>query len=226
MAKKTAPKTRREIVRQAILSAAKELVCRRGPHATTVRDITEASGANVAAVNYYFQSKDDLLALAMAEIVGEINREREAQLAAARATSTGPLSAETLLRALIEPILRGARAKDGGSLYLRVLQHIRINPDDSFSNQLFEGNRRVAQAFIAEMTASFPQTGRIELAWRYEFARGAAAHLLGNLDPKSRRTEALAREDRLADVASMVLDQSAIDRTITLILTGFAGPET
>lgn len=46
--------------RDRILEAAGQLFAERGFEATTVRDICQAAGANVAAVNYYFGDKERL----------------------------------------------------------------------------------------------------------------------------------------------------------------------
>jgi AcrR family transcriptional regulator len=46
--------------RDRILEAAGELFADRGFEATTIRDICQAAGANVAAVNYYFRDKERL----------------------------------------------------------------------------------------------------------------------------------------------------------------------
>ena len=52
-------------VREAILDAAEALFAQRGFAATPVRDISERAGANPAMVNYYFGSKQALLAQVM-----------------------------------------------------------------------------------------------------------------------------------------------------------------
>jgi AcrR family transcriptional regulator len=46
--------------RERILEAAGQLFADRGFEGTTVRDICQAAGANVAAVNYYFRDKERL----------------------------------------------------------------------------------------------------------------------------------------------------------------------
>lgn len=50
-----------EATPQRILRHAENLMAQKGIAATSVREITDASGANVAAVNYYFGSKTELL---------------------------------------------------------------------------------------------------------------------------------------------------------------------
>jgi AcrR family transcriptional regulator len=51
----------------ALLDAAKQLVGERGYAGTSVRDLAAASGANVAAVNYHYGSRDELLDQAVLE---------------------------------------------------------------------------------------------------------------------------------------------------------------
>jgi AcrR family transcriptional regulator len=51
--------------RDRILEAAGELFAERGFEGTTVRDICQAAGANVAAVNYYFGDKERLYVAAV-----------------------------------------------------------------------------------------------------------------------------------------------------------------
>lgn len=47
-------------VHDRLLDAAEELFCERGFEGTSIRDIAAAAGCNIAAVNYYFGSKDNL----------------------------------------------------------------------------------------------------------------------------------------------------------------------
>jgi AcrR family transcriptional regulator len=67
--------------RQRVLDAAERLFAARGFARTSVRDITEAAGANLGAVNYHFRSKDNLYAEVFARRAALFN---EPVLAAAR----------------------------------------------------------------------------------------------------------------------------------------------
>ena len=57
---KSTKQGRTEPVRGKILAAARELFAEKGYRDTTVREIARKAGANGAAVNYYFRSKDAL----------------------------------------------------------------------------------------------------------------------------------------------------------------------
>ncbi|QLY28375.1 TetR/AcrR family transcriptional regulator [Nocardia huaxiensis] len=57
--------------REDLLAGAKQCLAERGLARTTVRDIVAASGTNLAAINYHFGSRDQLLNQAMLESSGE-----------------------------------------------------------------------------------------------------------------------------------------------------------
>ncbi|MFF7705389.1 TetR/AcrR family transcriptional regulator [Streptomyces lydicus] len=61
--------------REDLLAAAKQCLAERGYARTTVRDIVVVSGANLAAINYHFRSRDALMNLAMVESVSDAMRE-------------------------------------------------------------------------------------------------------------------------------------------------------
>ena len=51
--------------RSALLRAATFVFADRGFDAATLREVTRVAGANIAAVNYHFRSKDELLRLTL-----------------------------------------------------------------------------------------------------------------------------------------------------------------
>jgi len=214
--------TRRSETRDAILSVAKELVARNGPKGTTIRDITEASGANTAAVNYYFQSKDALVRLATQEITGDVNRERLARLTEMEdLAGDAALTPRQILEALIEPILTASRSSDGGSLYVRNVFQMRVDARAGYNS--FNINSHAAHRFIKAMQKTFPELDLEDVIWNYEFARGTSVHLLANLDPVSRRFEQLMSPpgETLPQTPRFKLDKSAVARVIAVILRGF-----
>lgn len=210
--------------KEAILAATCELVARQGIQGTTVRDITAASGANVAAVNYHFQSKDNLVELATRQITEAVNEAREAQLdAALTATGGAPLSAHQILRALILPVLTVSRAADGGSLYARVSSQLRTARYADESLQHFHHFGGTARRILGEMARSFPELPRDELVAQYEFARGAVLHLAIGLDPMFRRFELLASDEArpLPETPQISLTAAHLERLIAMLLTSF-----
>lgn len=84
--------------------AAEELLLEKGPTATTLRDITDRAGANVASVSYHYGSKDALLALAFREVLEEATQIQRRRLEAL--APDAPL--EDVVRAWLAPALPAA----------------------------------------------------------------------------------------------------------------------
>ena len=49
-----------EQTRERLMDAAEELFAEKGFHGTSIRDIVDEAGCNIAAVNYHFQGKENL----------------------------------------------------------------------------------------------------------------------------------------------------------------------
>lgn len=93
------------VTREKLIEAAGEIFAEKGLHGTSIRDITQRAGANIASVNYHFHDKFELYALVL--------REAHADVAAAM---NQPLSADTpegrvrqLLSAMLTAALDPAR---------------------------------------------------------------------------------------------------------------------
>lgn len=79
--------------------AAEDLLIEKGQAATTLRDIRDRAEANVAAVNYYFGSKDALIAQVFGDALREVSEVQRRRLA--DVPDGAPL--EDLVRAWLAP---------------------------------------------------------------------------------------------------------------------------
>src|SRR5215470_1016903 len=84
--------------RGAILAAAERLYADRGFGDVTLRDIVAAANVNLAAVNYHFGSKDELIAELFVTRSLALNRERLRQLKAAEDRGGGVADIAAILR--------------------------------------------------------------------------------------------------------------------------------
>src|ERR1700754_762920 len=80
----------------AILTAAEMLWAERSFGEVTMRDIVAAAGVNLAAVNYHFGSKDELLAELFVSRTTVLNRERFAELKDAELEGGGKASVDAI----------------------------------------------------------------------------------------------------------------------------------
>jgi AcrR family transcriptional regulator len=137
--------------RQRIMAVAERLFAQRGLDAVSIRDITAAAGVNLAAVNYHFGSKQQL-------VVAVLERRAE-QLGARRALildEIGQAHEPTLrevIAALVVPVAEfAADRRHGGQYYVGFIAAVVNHPDyvqlvsetfDPITNRYLEALERV-----------------------------------------------------------------------------------
>src|SRR5271163_4408111 len=104
--KQAAGATPGERARLRILDTAEELFARSGPAAVTLRSIAAAADVNVAAVNYYFGSKEKLFEEMFLRRVIPLNEDRLSRLDACLAGAGGQPKLEDVVAAYVLPALQ------------------------------------------------------------------------------------------------------------------------
>jgi AcrR family transcriptional regulator len=105
-----------------LIDAAGEMFAELGFHHTTVRQICNRAGANIAAVNYHFRDKTGLYT----EVVRQSMR--AAKLDAVRAAFDQSAPPEEILRAVIKTRLESLRGLDLGDWHFRIFAHELAKP--------------------------------------------------------------------------------------------------
>ncbi|HEY2961950.1 MAG TPA: CerR family C-terminal domain-containing protein [Pyrinomonadaceae bacterium] len=111
-----------EQTRARLIDAAGEMFAERGFHHTTVRQISNRAGANIAAVNYHFGDKTGLYT----EVVRQSMR--AARLDAVRAAFEQNLPLEQILHAVVKARLESLRGLDLGDWHFRIFAHELAKP--------------------------------------------------------------------------------------------------
>ncbi len=168
-----------EQTRARLMVAAMDLVARHGIRGTTVRDLAQAAGTNLAAVNYHYGSKQELMSEAITRIMLPVNRRRMEMLAAApRDPQTGGMAVRDILACLFRPVLESPVGPDGVRPYLRVLYHYRAEANAQANALIRETFEEAGRHFVDELVRALPHLSRAEVIWRYELARGGILHIL------------------------------------------------
>ncbi|MFV9473778.1 TetR/AcrR family transcriptional regulator [Advenella sp. RU8] len=210
--------------KERILESAKILLASKGPEGVTVRDIAENSNANVASINYHFGSKDGLINEALLAILGPTNIARkEMILQAKKQYGSTPLPLPVILDVMIRPLVKSEKGTDQSRLFIRVEHYLQTNPLSPYAMFVYENFHQYAKLIIDELKRTLPHLSIGEIAWRYEFARGALLHLLSNIEPGPTRLKMLN-----PDITWINLEnQEAIIQTIASnILGGIGAPTT
>ena len=116
--------------RTRILEAAEELFMQHGFEGTSMRLLTAKAGANLAAVNYHFGSKDALIEALFRRRLDPMNAGRIAELDRLERDAGGrPLAPEAIIRAFVGASLRMIEdAKCGGRNFIRLLGRTYTDP--------------------------------------------------------------------------------------------------
>jgi AcrR family transcriptional regulator len=164
--------------RSAILVAAERLYADRGFGDVTLRDIVAEANVNLAAVNYHFGSKDELIAELFVTRSLATNRERLNELKTAEEKGGGRADIDAILRALVGPTLRGCLGPDReGSTAARFMIRASIEsvpPIRRIKNREIDHLRK----FAAAMRRSLPGRDEAELYWGLHFALAMAHHTI------------------------------------------------
>src|ERR1700688_4336986 len=187
--------------RTAILSAAERLYADRGFADVTLRDIVAAADVNLAAVNYHFGSKDELIAELFVTRSIATNRERLNELKAAEEAGGGRAGINAILRALVGPPLRGCLGPDReGSTAARLMIRASIQslpPIRRIKNREVDHLRK----FAAATRRSLPDRSEVDLYWGLHFALAMAHHTIRESERLMRLSDA---KRHLNDVAGII----------------------
>jgi AcrR family transcriptional regulator len=160
--------------RGAILNAAERLYADRGFADVTLRDIVAAADVNLAAVNYHFGSKDELIAELFVSRSLATNRERLNELKAAEAQGNGRADIDAILRALVGPTLRGclgpSNERSTAARFMIRASIESVPPIRRIKNREIDHLRK----FAAAMRRSLPDCREVDLYWGLHFALAMA----------------------------------------------------
>lgn len=163
--------------REALLDAAQRLFAERGIGGASLRAITGAAGANLAAVSYHFGSKEGLVRALFARGLRSLNDERLRLLESCEAGDAPP-SVECLVRAFADPMVRHLH-RDGGSDFPRLVARVLWESDAETRHLLFDEFRPVIERFAAAFARACPQVPPVEVLWRFHFLVGSLAYAVG-----------------------------------------------
>jgi len=171
--------------KRRILDAAEHLFAVNGYRGTSLRTITAAAKANLAAVNYHFGSKQALIEAVIERRIVPLNRLRLQRLEEVRAMAheqTTPPTARQVLAAFVEPSLAFRASAPGARDFITLIGRALAEPDDTVRN-IFVGHiRPVVELLETCLAEALPHLPDQLLTWRLHFALGALSHIMNNMD--------------------------------------------
>lgn len=168
----------------AILDEAEALFASRGYDATSLRMITTNAKVNLAAVNYYFGSKEALLEAVYERRIGRLNRERLEMLDALEAKYSGTtIPVKELVEAFVRPALNSSRDDSpGAENFIRLMGRSYLEPSCVLQEKIRKLFEQVTLRFKPAFARALPELPPSDLYWRLHFMVGVLAYCMSGTD--------------------------------------------
>jgi AcrR family transcriptional regulator len=205
--------------RASILDAAERLYAERGFGEVTLRDIVAAAGVNLAAVNYHFGSKDELIAELFVTRGVATNRARLAELKEAETAGNGRADVKAILRALVGPTLRGCLGPDNQqstAAHFMIRASIEsVPPIRRIKNREIDHLRK----FAAAIRRALPDCDDADLYWGLHFALAMAHQTIRDTERLTKLSEGKCDLDNVEALIERIVDACAMMLTVRTAAT-------
>jgi AcrR family transcriptional regulator len=159
--------------RDSILDAAERLFAQQGFGAVSLRAITSAAGANVAAINYHFATKERLFEAVFERRIRPLNRARLELLQACHERHGGRPPIEEVVRAFVEPYVRLVDEHGAaGAVVQQFLGRLFIEPGPEIQHYLLREFDAIWSAFSTSLRAALPGLDERSIYWRFSHMMG------------------------------------------------------
>ncbi|MDH7599482.1 MAG: TetR/AcrR family transcriptional regulator [Sedimentisphaerales bacterium] len=166
--------------RDRILDVAERLFAEHGIDAVSVRKITAAAKVNLAAVNYYFGSKDGLIGAVVERRVAPLSQRQVQALDAVRKGGKGRAPRlDLILEAFCRPMIEQAMdPKAGGAVFGRFMVRCLADPNPIVGKKVAEHFGSVGKRFYEMLVQAVPGMPQEDLWWRMHLLMGGLHHCL------------------------------------------------
>lgn len=200
-----------------LLDAAEVVVAEHGVAGASLRAITRRAGANLAAVNYHFGSKQALIRALVARHLRPVNAERLRLLdeAETRGGEDAP-DLGAMVRAFIEPVVRHSAGQPERRRHLsRLFGRALAQQDATLRELLIEELQEVIQRFGRAFVRALPHLARVDVLWRMHFMIGSMAHTMAAGDLMAQLTGGQCDPDDI---------DGQVERLTAFLVAGLAAP--
>lgn len=162
--------------RDRLKAAVEELLLTKGEAGITLRDITEAAGANVAAVAYHFKSKDKLIALVFGEALQEVTRLQTLRVQALPKNH----SLRELVEVWLHPILSPSGPGEREARLWRIIQRGAVEKAPGLLANVKIAVNPVEQTLLPLLASHLKHLSQDELLFRHNAVIGGLSGLVSS----------------------------------------------
>jgi len=199
-----------------ILDAAEQLFADKGFNGTSLREITGAASVNLAAVNYHFGSKKELIKAVMSRYMNELSPALESALLLLCQAERKP-NLHEVFSAFVEPLLSLSNFRENGtSNFLQLLGRGYTDSQGFLRWFLTTQYPNVFSHFTQAVHKAYPELTTEEMFWRLHFTMGTIVFTMSS-------------SEALIDIAQNDFDkqltiEAVINKVIPYVAAGVAAP--
>jgi AcrR family transcriptional regulator len=167
--------------KKRILDSAEKLFTQQGFYATSLRMLTKEAGVNLAAVNYHFGSKEELIKAVIGRRMLPLNKMRLERLQNIKdiASAEGhPPDIKEILLAFIEPTFEFRKSGSGAQDFISMISRAFSDPRDTVRKLFLNMVEPVFQLLFELLCEALPSLPKNIVYWRLNFMIGAMAHAM------------------------------------------------
>ncbi len=167
-----------------ILDSAEQLFAEKGFAETSLRMITTRAKVNLAAVNYHFGSKKDLIQAVFARFLTPFTQKLDKELDLVIASKADP-NFQDVLGVLAKTMLTGVGNSDTYnklSVFMRLLGLAYTQAQGHLRRFLHENYALTYRRFIGYLKSAHPSLSSEEIFWRIHFAIGSAVFTMSSIE--------------------------------------------
>lgn len=165
--------------KKRILDAAEKLFAQQGFYATSLRMLTKEAGVNLAAVNYHFGSKEELIKAVIGRRMLPLNKmrlERLQNIKDSAGAEGRPPDIKEILLAFIEPTFEFRKSGKGAQDFISMISRAFSDPRDTVRKLFLHMVEPVFQLLFELLCEALPSLPKNIVYWRLNFMIGAMAH--------------------------------------------------
>ncbi len=165
-----------------ILDAAEKLFADKGFNGTSLREITSLAEVNLAAVNYHFGSKKELIKAVMSRYMDELSPRLESALVNI-CQSTAQPSLTEVFSAFVEPLLALNDFQEHGTTnFLQLLGRGYTDSQGFLRWFLTTSYPNVIDNFVEAVHKAYPELSAEDMFWRLHFTMGTIVFTMSSSD--------------------------------------------
>lgn len=183
--------------RTRLLNAAELLFVEKGFAGCSLRAITAEAQVNLAAVNYYFRSKEALFREVLLRRLRPVN-EKRLQLLEAAGTSAADATVQVqkIVEAFVTPVFMRTHTADyTGQLLIRVIGRVHSEPAPCVRQILASECTNVLSQFAAALEKTLPRASATDIAARVRFMVGVLTQITAGLQSEDTASSAASEAD-------------------------------